>query len=166
MPIIADHLTVGFAAGKPILSDVTLRVEDGEFVLVLGTSGSGKSIFALTLNGIIPQVIPADWSGSLTVNGRDVTKTTVSEMATEVGLVFQDPDAQLISMFVEDEVVFGPENLLYDRDEIGRRLAFSLDMVGIGDFRDMYTWSLSGGQKQRVAISSVLSMQPSILVLD
>jgi energy-coupling factor transporter ATP-binding protein EcfA2 len=166
LPIIADHLTVGFLGEKPILSDISLRIEDGEFVLVLGTSGSGKSIFVLTLNGIIPQVIPADWSGSLTVNGRDVSKTTVSEMATEVGLVFQDPDAQLVSMFVEDEVVFGPENLGYDREEIGRRLAYSLDMVGMREFSEMYTWSLSGGQKQRVAISSVLSMRPSILVLD
>jgi energy-coupling factor transporter ATP-binding protein EcfA2 len=166
LPIIADHLSVGFVEGKPILSDISLRIEDGEFVLVLGTSGSGKSIFALTMNGIIPQVIPANWAGSLTVNGRDVTTTTVSEMATQVGLVFQDPDAQLISMFVEDEVVFGPENLGYDRAEIGRRLDYSLDMVGMREFKDQYTWGLSGGQKQRVAISSVLSMRPSILVLD
>jgi energy-coupling factor transport system ATP-binding protein len=87
-------------------------------------------------------------------------------MATEVGLVFQDPDAQLISMFVEDEVVFGPENLLFDRAEIARRLEYSLEVVGMRAFKDVYTWGLSGGQKQRVAISSVLSMRPNILVLD
>ena len=166
MPITARNLTVGFTKDQPILSDVSLDIADGEFVLVLGTSGSGKSMLALTLNGSIPQVIPVHWSGSLAVNGLDVTTTPVSEMATHVGLVFQDPDAQLIAMFVEDEVVFGPENLRFEREEIARRLAYSLDMVDMAEFRRITTWNLSGGQKQRVAISSVLSMQPSILVLD
>ncbi|HBY94989.1 MAG TPA: ABC transporter ATP-binding protein [Chloroflexi bacterium] len=166
MPLIAEHLTVGLQQDRPILSDLSLRIEDGEFVLVLGSSGSGKSTFALCLNGIVPQVIPAYYTGSLTVNGRDTSKTPVSEMATEVGLVFQDPDAQLIAMYVEDEIVFGPENLLLERDEIGRRLKRSLEMVGMSEFKDVHTWSLSGGQKQRVAIGSVLSMQPSVLVLD
>ena len=165
MSINAENLTVSLRR-KPVLSNVSVRIEDGEFVIILGPSGSGKSFFSLCLNGIVPQLIPAQVSGSLTVEGHDPTQTPVSEMATHVGLVFQDPDAQLVSMYVEDEVVFGPENLNFSREEIGERLKYSLDMVGMWDFKDIYTWSLSGGQKQRVAIGSVLAMRPSILVLD
>jgi energy-coupling factor transport system ATP-binding protein len=135
-------------------------------VIVLGSSGCGKSFFSMCLNGIVPQLIPAHVTGSLIVNGLDPSVTPVSEMATQVGIVFQDPDAQLVSMYVEDEVVFGPENLLLTRDEIHNRLRIALDLVRMWDLKDVYTWGLSGGQKQRVAIGSVLSMQPSVLVLD
>jgi energy-coupling factor transport system ATP-binding protein len=166
VPIIAENLSVWIHEDRPMLSNVSFKIEDGEFVLVLGTSGSGKSVFSLCFNGIIPQVVPVYYSGKILVNGRNPQETPVSEMATEVGLVFQDPDAQLVAMYVEDEVVFGPENLMFEREEIGERLKNSLDMVGMWDFKDMHTWSLSGGQKQRVAIGSVLSMEPKILVLD
>jgi len=164
--IIAENLSVWVHEDRPMLSNVSFEIKDGEFVLVLGTSGSGKSVFSLCFNGIIPQVVPVYYSGKILVNGRNPQETPVSEMATEVGLVFQDPDAQLVAMYVEDEVVFGPENLMFERNEIGERLKNSLEMVGMWDFKDMHTWSLSGGQKQRVAIGSVLSMKPKILVLD
>lgn len=166
LAIVAENYSVNFGAKLPVLTDVSLTIEDGEFVIMLGPSGSGKSIFGMCLNGIVPQLIPAHVSGTLTVNGLDPAQTSVSEMATQVGLVFQDPDSQLVSMYVEDEIVFGPENLLFPREEIGQRLDFSLEMVGMKDFKDVYTWGLSGGQKQRVAIGSVLSMRPKVLVLD
>ena len=166
MPIVAKDFTVSFRRNQPTLANISLAIEDGEFVLVLGSSGSGKSVFALTLNGIIPQVIPAYVSGSLEINGLDACRTPVSQMATRVGLVFQDPDAQLVSMYVEDEIVFGPENICLSREEIGRRLQYALDMVGMQAFKNVHTWSLSGGQKQRVAIGSVLAMKPAVLVLD
>lgn len=166
MSIVAENFTVSIRKDQPILSELNLQIEDGELVVVLGTSGSGKSFFSLCLNGIVPQLIPARVSGSLTVNGHNPSEKPVSEMATDVGIVFQDPDAQLIAMHVEDEIVFGPENLLMEREEISERLRYSLDMVEMWDLKDVHTWALSGGQKQRVAIGSVLSMQPSILVLD
>jgi energy-coupling factor transport system ATP-binding protein len=164
--IQVENLSVWVRKDRPMLSDVSFEIKDGEFVLVLGSSGSGKSVLASCMNGLIPQVIPTYYSGKITINGRNPQDTQVSEMATDVGLVFQDPDAQLVALYVEDEIVFGPENLMLQRDEIGKRLRDSLETVGMWDFKDVHTWDLSGGQKQRVAIGSVLSMQPKILVLD
>lgn len=166
MPINANELTVEIEPNRPLLSNVSLRIEDGEFVLILGPSGSGKSIFGLCLNGIIPSMIPAHYTGSLLVDDLEAGQTPVSTMSTRVGIVFQDPDAQLVTMHVEDEIVFGPENLRLSRSEIAHNLEHALHLVGMQDFRHAHTFALSGGQKQRVAIGSVLAMRPSVLVLD
>jgi energy-coupling factor transport system ATP-binding protein len=166
VPIIANKLTVEMEPNRPLISDVSLRIEDGEFVLILGPSGSGKSIFGLCLNGIIPQLIPAHYTGTLMVDEFEAGQTPVSTMSTRVGIVFQDPDAQLVTMHVEDEIVFGPENLRLPRSEIAHDLERALQLVGMHDHRHAHTFTLSGGQKQRVAIGSVLAMRPSVLVLD
>ncbi|ATW25855.1 hypothetical protein DCMF_14730 [Candidatus Formimonas warabiya] len=150
-----------------MLNGLNLQISPGEFILVLGPSGCGKSIFGLCFNGIIPQVMNARcYKGEVLINGKNPFSTPIAQMATEVGLVFQDPDAQLCCMCVEDEIVFGMENLLMPKELIRDRLDNSLNMVNLQEYKDAYTWGLSGGQKQRLAIASVLAMEPKVLVLD
>ncbi|MGA2819171.1 MAG: energy-coupling factor transporter ATPase [Anaerolineales bacterium] len=148
------------------LQEINLAVADHQFVLVLGPSGCGKSTLSLCLNGLIPQVAGGNKQGHVFINDLDTDDHLVSELATHVGLVFQDPEAQLSTLVVRDEIVFGPEGLNVPREDILRRLERYLRLVGMESYRDSYTFALSGGQKQRVALASVLAMEPQILVLD
>lgn len=148
------------------LKDINLTVEDGEFVLLVGPSGSGKSTLLQTLNGIIPKIKGGRLSGRIVVNGVDVAECEIAEMAPHIGMVFQDPESQLTSVFVVDEVAFGPENFKLERAEILRRVDSALDYVGLQMARDKYVYEMSGGQQQRLAISSVLAINSKVLVLD
>ena len=161
--ISAQNLTFKYKdAPSHALKGVTFTVEKGEFVTVLGHNGSGKSTLAKLLNGLL-----AVESGSLVIVGLDVTdKQNVNEIRKRVGVVFQNPDNQLVASIVEDDIVFGPENLGLDRNEIGKRLEFALNAVGMAEYRKATPTRLSGGQKQRVAIAGVLAILPQILVLD
>jgi energy-coupling factor transport system ATP-binding protein len=154
--------------GEPdfILRDVSLTVHDGEFVLILGPSGCGKSTLLQVLNGTIPHTLKGTLRGEAFVRGQKVAETKVSAFATEVGMVFQDPEAQIINTRVRDEVCFGLENLCYPVDEIIERQAEALAFVGLGGFGDRSIFDLSGGQKQRVSIAAVLAARPKLLVLD
>ena len=149
-----------------VLQDVNLEIRPGEFVLLIGPSGCGKSTLALSLNGIIPTVLGGRIKGRVYVGGRDTRTATVHDLSTEVGIVFQDPESQLCNLYVEEEVGFGPSNLLLDREEVNRRVDRALSDVGQQDLRRQLIYELSGGQKQRVAIASVLAMEPSVLVFD
>ena len=148
------------------LDGLSLDVEKGEFVSVLGCNGAGKSTLCLLLNGLIPHAIHGELQGNVEVFGTDVTKKTVAELSTQVGIVFQEPESQLFCMSVEEEVAFGPENLAVPREEIRERVEWALDLVGMSGYNDRSPFSLSGGQKQRVAIAAALSMRPEMLVLD
>jgi len=148
------------------LDRASLDVEKGEFVTILGANGSGKSTLCMLCNGLIPHAISGELSGSVEVFGRDTKTLTVSELATKVGIVFQEPESQLFCMSVEEEVAFGPENLAIPREEIRERVDWALDLVGMQGFGERSPFSLSGGQKQRVAIAAALSMRPEMLVLD
>jgi energy-coupling factor transporter ATP-binding protein EcfA2 len=148
------------------LDGVSLDVEKGEFVTLLGANGSGKSTVCLFANGLIPHAVPGVFEGRVEVFGEDTSKRTVSELSTRVGIVFQEPESQLFCMSVEEEVAFGPENLGIPRDEIKERVDWALDLVGMSDLRDRSPFALSGGEKQRVAIAAALSMRPEMLVLD
>lgn len=148
------------------LDGVSLDVEKGEFVTILGPNGSGKSTISLMSNGLIPHAHPGDFEGTAEVFGLDVRSHRVSELATKVGIVFQEPESQLFSMSVEEEVAFGPENLAVPREEIRERVEWALEIVGLKGYNDRAPFSLSGGQKQRVAIAAALSMRPEMLVLD
>ncbi len=150
----------------PVLNDITLRVEDGEFVLILGPSGCGKSTLLQLLNGTIPHTLKGALSGEATICGRPLASTKVAAFATEVGMVFQDPDAQIICTRVRDEVCFGLENLCFPVAEIIERQAEALRAVGLEGFGDRSVFDLSGGQKQRVSIAAVLAVRPRLLVLD
>lgn len=144
------------------LSEVTLDVRRGEWLTIIGHNGSGKSTLAKLLNGL---VIPG--RGEVTVDGlstRDEGQRR--RIRQQVGMVFQDPDNQLVATIVEEDVAFGPENLGLGRDEIVLRVDDALRRLDIEDLRQRAPHQLSGGQKQRVAIAGVLAMRPAVLVLD
>jgi energy-coupling factor transport system ATP-binding protein len=145
---------------------VTFDVRPGEVVLVLGPSGSGKSTLTLALNGLIPHAIPAQVGGSVLVDGRDAASSTVAELSTRVGMVFQDPDAQLVTGTLLDEVAFGPENLRMPVAEVLARAEAALRRVGLWDRRSENPDRLSGGGRQRLAIACALAMGSPLLVLD
>lgn len=148
------------------MREISLNVEKGEFVLLLGPNGSGKSTLCMLTNGLVPHTIKGELSGSVEVFGKDVRTTSVAELSTSVGIVFQEPDSQLFCMNVEEEVAFGPENLAVPREEIQERVEWALALVGMSGYNSRSPFSLSGGQKQRVAIAAALSMRPAMLVLD
>jgi energy-coupling factor transport system ATP-binding protein len=153
-------------AAEPALRGVNLEIEDGEFVLVTGPSGGGKSSLCRCLNGLIPHFYGGMIAGRVKVQGLDVVEHSTKEMATRVGMVFQDPENQLVAMDVEREIAFGLENLGFPRDVISKRMEESLDTLGISGLRYRPVHELSGGEKQKVAIASVLALHPDILVLD
>ncbi len=148
------------------LDNVSLEVEKGEFVTVLGANGSGKSTLCMLANGLIPHAIQGNLEGTVRIFGLDVKEHGVAEFTTKVGMVFQEPESQLFCMSVEEEVAFGPENLAVPREEIRERVEWALELVGMKGYNDRSPFSLSGGQKQRVAIAAALSMRPEMLVLD
>src|SRR5882757_5872958 len=142
---------------EEVLSNVSLTVRDGEFVLILGPSGCGKSTLLQLLNGTVPHLLHGALEGTATICGKPVADTQVADFATEVGMVFQDPDAQIINTRVRDEVCFGLENLCRPAEEILAREAEALAEVGLSGFGDRSIFDLSGGQKQRVSIAAVLA---------
>ncbi len=153
-------------AKEPALCDVNLEIEDGEFVLITGPSGGGKSSLCRCFNGLIPHFYGGRITGRVEVQGLDVFKHSTKELATRVGMVFQDPENQLVAMDVEREIAFGLENLAFPRDVIAKRIEESLDTLGISSLRCRQVHELSGGEKQKVVIASVLALHPDILVLD
>jgi len=151
---------------EPTLKGINLKVEKGEFVLLTGPTGCGKSTLLKTLNGIIPHESEGVFSGSVKVKGMETIDSSHMEISKEVGLVFQNPDDQIFSTLVEDEVAFGPENLCFEQKEIDRKVEEALQIVGMPDHRLDSTNSLSGGQKQRICIASMLAMMPEVLAMD
>ena len=144
------------------LRDVNVHVNAGEFVCILGGNGSGKSTFAKHINALL-----APDEGSMTVDGSDTRdQQALYLIRSTAGMVFQNPDDQLVASLVEDDVAFGPENLGIEPSEIAARVTRSLAEVGLMGFEKHETHALSGGQKQRVAIAGVLAMEPKILIMD
>ncbi|HOV27979.1 MAG TPA: ATP-binding cassette domain-containing protein [Pseudobacteroides sp.] len=151
---------------EPALNNINIEISEGEFVGIAGPTGAGKSTLTLCLNGVIPHFLHGDFYGEVKVDGKDTVDNGCAKIAYSVGSVFQDPEAQIVSTRVEDEIAFGLENLNIPRIEIGERIKESLEMTGISELRDYSTSQLSGGQKQRVAIASAIALRPKILVLD
>ncbi|WP_337604702.1 energy-coupling factor transporter ATPase [Dialister invisus] len=144
------------------LKDVTAQIKKGEFTAIIGTNGSGKSTLARHLNALL---IPTE--GELIVEGmRTSDAGRVWDIRQKVGMVFQNPDNQLVAAVVEEDVAFGPENLGVPPEEIRERVDFALEKVGMTSYRKQAPSMLSGGQKQRVAIAGVLAMKPDCIVLD
>ncbi|WP_036289687.1 ABC transporter ATP-binding protein [Microbacterium sp. MRS-1] len=141
-------------------------VDRGEVVLLLGPSGAGKSTLALALNGLVPHAVPATVRGRVEVDGLDTAETPVSVLSTRVGMVFQDPDAQLVTGTLLDEVAFGPENLRLPVADVLERAEEALRRVGLWDRRHENPDRLSGGGRQRLAIACALAMGSPLLVLD
>src|SRR5919112_3729114 len=148
------------------LRGVDLEIDEGEFVVVMGPSGAGKSTLCVSLNGLVPHFFRGRMEGEVKIRGRSTRDSKVGEFTREVGLVFQDFEAQLFSTNVELEVAFGPENFQVEHEEMVRRVRDVLQRVRLDGFEGRQPANLSGGQKQRLAIASVLAMEPRILCLD
>jgi energy-coupling factor transport system ATP-binding protein len=153
-------------APRPAPREVSLEIRTGEVVLLLGPSGSGKTTLTLTLNGLVPHHIDADVEGVVRIGGRDAAGASPAQLSTSVGMVFQDPDAQLVTSSVLDEVAFGLENLRLGAAEVLARSEESLLRVGLWERRHDDPDELSGGGKQRLAIACALAMRSPLLVLD
>jgi energy-coupling factor transport system ATP-binding protein len=147
-------------------SAVSFDVGPGEVVLVLGPSGSGKSTLALAMNGLIPHSVPATVEGAVRVAGQDAATTTTAQLATTVGMVFQDPDSQLVTGTLLDEVAFGPENLRLPVDVVLARAEAAMRRMGLWERRHDSPDVLSGGGRQRLAIACALAVGSPVLVLD
>jgi energy-coupling factor transporter ATP-binding protein EcfA2 len=161
-----QNLTVQYHGQEPAVDGVSLKIEQGEFVLLTGPSGCGKSTLTRCLNGLIPQSSQALMSGRVFVDGIPTVERTVAQTATHVGLVFQNPASQLFGSTVEEELAFGPRNLGLPENEVAERSSFALQATAIEHLRRRATRTLSGGEQQRVAIAAVLAMRPRVLVLD
>lgn len=148
--------------GETVIENFSLQIKKGDFVAVLGHNGCGKSTIAKLCNGInIPR------SGKVFVEGIDTAdERKINDIRQKVGMVFQNPDNQIVATIVEDDVAFGPENLGVEPREIRRRVDEALKRVGMYEFRLSEPHKLSGGQKQRVAIAGIIAMQPDCIVLD
>ena len=158
----AKDVSFSYDKKRKVIKNVSLEVFKGEYLCIVGHNGSGKSTLAKMFNGLI---VPDE--GKITVDGfSSDKKEDLFEIRKRVGVIFQNPDNQLVASIVEDDIAFGPENLGYPREEIGKRIDFALKAVDMEKFRKSSTERLSGGQKQRVAIAGVLALKPEILILD
>lgn len=157
-----DNVNFSYEKGINAVNSLSLEINKGEYVAVLGRNGSGKSTAAKLINGLL---LPD--SGKVFVDGIDTAdKDRLFDIRKKVGMVFQNPDNQMVATIVEDDVVFGPENLGVEREEIGKRIEFALNATGTQKFRSRPASQLSGGQKQRVTIAGALALKPEILILD
>lgn len=150
----------------PALVNVNMSIKEGQFILITGPSGCGKTTLLRTFNGLIPNFYPGELKGDVKVYGLSIREHRTFELARYVGMVFQDPENQLLTLSVERDVAFGLENLGLKKDEIRERVDWALSVVGIERLREKAPYELSGGEQQKVAIAAALAMQPKILVLD
>jgi energy-coupling factor transport system ATP-binding protein len=154
------------SSSESVLKDISLDIYSGEFLGIIGPTGAGKTTLCLALNGIVPQFYGGRFFGHITVAGKDTLDNPISELARHVGMVFEDPEMQLTSTSVENEIAFALENLCVPRDEIIRRIPRVLEAVRLEGCETKNPQELSGGQKQRLAIAATLALQPTLLILD
>ncbi|MFH0993767.1 MAG: energy-coupling factor transporter ATPase [bacterium] len=155
------QLCFSYNAKRMVLKNIDLTVAKGEWIAILGHNGSGKSTLAKTIVGLLrPQ------SGSVTVDGIELTDATAYEVRKKVGIVFQNPDNQFVGVTVRDDIAFGMENLQIPRAEMLKKIHFYAEKVGMLPFLDKEPSALSGGQKQRIAIAGILAMKTELLIFD
>lgn len=152
----------------PVLQNVSLQVNEGEFVAVMGPNGAGKSTLCYALAGFVPHFFKGEISGEIEVDGKKSSESTLDEWVLNVGLAFQNPFNQIsgAKYTVFEEIAFGLENIGVPRSEMKDRVEEAMALTGISDLADRSPYSLSGGQQQRVALTSILVMRPKLLVLD
>ncbi len=153
------HFT--YPNGVEALKGVSLRIEDGEFVAIMGQNGAGKTTLVKHFNGLLK---PSQ--GKVLVDEQDTTKTSVAKLARNVGFVFQNPDHQLFSETVEEEIAFALKNFGFKEDIIEKRITWALNLLGLAQYRKTSPFMLSGGERKRVALASILAWDPKILILD
>ncbi len=152
----------------PVLKNINLQVNEGEFLAVIGPNGAGKSTLCYTIAGFVPHFFKGELTGSVTVAGRESSASSLHEWVLNVGLAFQNPFNQIsgAKYTVFEEIAFGLENIGVPRAEMQQRVQDAMSLTGISHLADRSPYSLSGGQQQRVALTSILVMQPKVLVLD
>ncbi len=153
-------------SSEPALNSVSLEVNEGEVVALVGPSEAGKTTLCMTINGLIPHEFRGQFSGNVEVKGMNTLSFEPHQFASTVGMVFQEPENQFVMTSVEDEIAFGMENLGFPTEKIEERLSWALKVTRLEGLEKKHPRALSGGQKQRVAIASALVLEPKILVLD
>ena len=150
----------------PALQGVSINIERGSYVAILGHNGSGKSTLAKLLNMILSPTVGKIYIDGTDITADDFTEDDMFDIRRKIGMVFQNPDNQLVATIVEEDVAFGPENLGLPREEIRRRVNSSLSLVGMTEYSRHAPHKLSGGQKQRVAIAGIIAMKPQVIIFD
>jgi len=163
---IADYTWRYLNTKMPALKEINLSIEEGAFVGIIGPNGSGKTTLAYSMDGLIPGQYNGIKKGTVNVFGKEVEDYGRGELQRLIGVVFSDPEAQFTAMTVEDELVFGMENLGLTIPEIRERLEWVTELTGLGHLLEKPPYEISGGQKQRVALAAVLAMMPKVLILD
>lgn len=166
-PLAVENLSFKYRTRPELaIEDISFELKQGELLLIAGSSGCGKTTLARCVNGLIPRSYRGERRGRVLLNGREVADLKIAEMAQEVGTLLQDPERQIVASNVFNEIAFGPENLGLPRDEIVARVEQVMKRLNIEYLRERETFNLSGGEKQKVALAGVLTMNPSILLLD
>ena len=168
MPLIEFHdFSFKYLGAESLaLRKVDLQVETGEYVVITGPSGCGKTTLCRAINGLVPQFHRGYIAGNVVIDGKNTRESNVAELATVAGLVFQQPENQLVTLNVEREIAFGPENLGVDPDEVRRRVEELIEMLDLEHLREKHPHEMSGGEQQRVAMAATLALKPEILVAD
>ncbi|MCW4030884.1 MAG: energy-coupling factor ABC transporter ATP-binding protein, partial [Candidatus Bathyarchaeota archaeon] len=159
--IEVENVHFHYPNGVEALKGVSLEIKKGEFVAIMGQNGAGKTTLVKHFNGLLK---PSQ--GIVRVNGVETTKTSVAVLAKNAGFVFQNPDHQLFSETVEEEIAFALKNFGFDEDTIEKRITWALNLLGLAQYRKTSPFLLSGGERKRVALASVLAWNPEILILD
>lgn len=162
----AHQISFRYPSGPLLVENARLHVQAGECVAVTGPSGSGKSTLLHILSGIIPRSIQGEVSGEILLCGDNLSQLSLAETVRRVGVVFQDPEAQIFFPTVEGEIAFGLENLCLPEGDMERLISSSLEAVGMAEYRYRAVKDLSQGQKQLIALAAVLAMEPRLLILD